>query len=252
MKLSGSTALVTGVGVGNLGHHFVQQLLERGAKRVYATARRPENIDAPGAEVLRLDLTDRGSVAAAAAHAHDVGLLINNASVSFPGLALSDGDPDLIRTLFDTNVHGTLHMVRAFAPVLATNGGGALLNVLSSAAWATADGFHVYAASKAALWSMTDSLRAELSAQGTHVSSLVFGMAGTPVVKALADAVAGPGALDDMMTDPAIVVSRALDGLESGRTEILADRLAVDAKAALSGGGPSVYATLTGAQPGPA
>ncbi|EXG81938.1 SDR family NAD(P)-dependent oxidoreductase [Cryptosporangium arvum] len=246
MTLSGSTALVTGVGAGNLGHHFVQQLLDRGARRVYATARRPELIDAPGAHVLRLDLTDHASIAAAAATAHDVDLLINNASMSSPGLALADGDPDLIRRQFDTNVFGTLQMVRAFAPVLAANGGGAVLNVLSAAAWATSDGLHVYAASKAALWSMTNSLRDELSGAGTFVSGLVFGMASTPVLKAFADAVAGAGALDALMTDPAVIVDRALRGLESGRTEILADQLAVDAKAALSGEGPSVYATLLG------
>ena len=181
---------MTGVGAGNLGHHFVQQLLERGAKRVYATARRPEHIDVPGAKVLRLDLTDRDSVAAAAARARDVDLLINNASVSFPGLNFIDGDLDVIRHLFDTNVFGSLQMVRAFAPVLAANGGGAVLNVLSAAAWANSDGLNVYAASKAALWSMTNSLRNEMSAQGTFVGGLVFGLASTPVLKAFTDAVA--------------------------------------------------------------
>ncbi len=238
--------LVTGVGAGNLGHHFVEQLIERGASRVYATARRPETVDAPGSEVLQLDLTDRDSIAAAAARARDVNVLINNASVFAAGLTFTGGDRDVIRRSFDTNVYGTLDMVRAFAPILAANGGGAVLNVLSSAAWATSDGINVYAASKAALWSMTKGLRSELSTQGTHVSSLVFGMASTPALKAFAEAVAGPGTLDAMMTDPAVIVRRALDGLESGHAEILADRLAVDAKAALSGDGPSVYAALTG------
>ena len=244
MELQGSTALVTGVGVGNLGHHFVQQLLERGAKRVYAAVRRPENVNVPGVEVLRVDLTDQHAVAEAAALAHDVDLLINNASVSFPGLAFT-GDLDLIRRQFDTNVYGTLTMVRAFAPALAANGGGTVLNVLSAAAWTHNDGFGVYGASKAALWSMTNSMRSELSGQGTFVSSLVFGMASTPVVKALVDSVAGPGALDELMTDPAVIVARALDGLEAGQIEILADQLAVDAKAALSGDGKSAYAALS-------
>jgi short-subunit dehydrogenase len=245
MKIEGSTALVTGVGAGNLGHHFVQHLLDRGAKRVYATARRPENVDAPGAEVLQLDMTDQRAVAEAAVRAHDVDLLINNASVNVPGLTFTDGDPDLIRRQFDTNVYGTLAMVRAFAPTLAANGGGAILNVLSAAAWSTVDGLAVYAASKAALWSMTNSLRGELAGQGTLVSSLVFGMASTPVMTALADSIAGPGALAELMTDPGVIVARALDGLEAGHTEILADQLAVDAKAALSGDGKSAYRALS-------
>ncbi|BCJ50389.1 short-chain dehydrogenase [Actinoplanes sp. NBRC 14428] len=245
MQLQGRTALVTGVGAGNLGHHFVQQLLERGAARVYATARRPENIDAPGAEVLRLDMTHQESVTEAAAVAHGVDLLINNASVAFPGLTFLGGDPEMIRRQFDTNVFGTLAMIRAFAPVLAANGGGAILNVLSAAAWSATEGLGVYGASKAALWSMTANLRGELSRQGTFVSSLVFGMASTPVMKALVDSVAGPGALDDLMTDPAVIVARALDGLEAGSIEIVADTLAVDAKAALTGDGKSAYGSLS-------
>ncbi|GAA2501649.1 short-chain dehydrogenase [Winogradskya humida] len=235
---------MTGVGAENLGHHFVEQLVARGAKRVYATARRPELIDVPGVEVLHLDLTDRESINAAAAVARDVDLLVNNAAVFAAGLNFTDGDPALIRGLFDTNVHGTLDVIRAFAPGLAANGGGAILNVLSSAAWATLDGINVYGASKAAAWSMTNGLRSELAGQGTFVSALIFGMAATPPLRAFADAVAGPGVLDALMTDPAVIVGRALDGLESGRLEILADQLAIDAKAALSSDAESVYQTL--------
>lgn len=244
MKLQGRTALVTGVRPGNLGDHFVRQLVERGAKRVYATARRPEVVDAPGAEVLRLDLTDQASVTAAAAVADDVDLLVNNASVFVPGLGFADGDPAAIHHLFDTNVFGTQRMVRAFAPILAANGGGAILNVLSAAAWAPADGLSVYGASKAALWGLTNGLRGELAGRGTFVSSLVFGMSSTPALTAFVESVAGPGALADLMTDPAVIVARALDGLAADRTEILADQLAIDAKAALAGDGRSAYESL--------
>uniref|UniRef100_UPI002931BC55 SDR family NAD(P)-dependent oxidoreductase n=1 Tax=Clavibacter michiganensis TaxID=28447 RepID=UPI002931BC55 len=76
MDIAGSVALVTGSNRG-IGRRFVEQLLERGAAKVYATARRPELVDVPGVEVLPLDITDEASVAAAATAAPDVTLLVN-------------------------------------------------------------------------------------------------------------------------------------------------------------------------------
>jgi NAD(P)-dependent dehydrogenase (short-subunit alcohol dehydrogenase family) len=234
MNLHGETALVTGVGVDNLGQHFVEQLLERGAKRVYATARRPELIDIPGAEVLHVDLTDPDSIAEAARTASDVSVLINNAAIFAGNLHFLDADLDDVRRLFETNFYGTLRMVQAFAPVLESNGGGAILNVLSAGAWSHLDGVDAYGATKAANWRMTESLRHELAPPGTQVSGLLFGMAGTPTLRVFADALAGPGAMDAMMTSPADIARTALDGVEAGDAEILGDQLAVDAKAALA------------------
>ena len=245
MKLQGSTALVTGVGADNLGQHFARQLLsERGAAKVYATARRPELIAVPGVEVLHLDLTDASSIAAAADVAAQTDVLINNAARFEAELDFLTGDVERIKEIFDTNVFGTLNVTRAFAPVLARNGGGAILNVLSAMAWSTFAGINVYGASKAAAWSLTNAVRGELAGQGTQVTSLVFGMAGTAPMRAYADAVAAPGALDAMITAPEDIVRKALDGLEAGDLEVLGDQLAVDAKAALSGEPQSVYATL--------
>lgn len=122
MRISGSVALVTGANRG-LGKHFTQHLLERGASKVYATARNPELIDIAGVEKLRLDVTDPQSVADAAAAAPDVTLLINNAGLA-TGANLVSGDLSKIRLEMDTHFYGTLGMVRAFAPVLASNGGG--------------------------------------------------------------------------------------------------------------------------------
>ncbi len=143
MNVHGATALVTGANRG-IGRSFAIELLARGAT-VYATARTPELIDIPGAEVMRLDITDQASVAAAAARASDVDLLINNAADTAGG-SLVDGDPDAIRSTMESNYFGTLAMIRAFAPVLARNGGGAILNVLSAAAWSTVPGNTAYAA----------------------------------------------------------------------------------------------------------
>lgn len=230
MLLQGATALVTGANRG-IGHQFAVDLLRRGAK-VYATARRPELVDVPGAEVLRLDITDQASVEAAAALAGDVDVLINNAADTAGG-NLVTGDLDAIRSVMNSSYYGTLAMIRAFAPVLARNGGGAILNVLSAAAWNTVDGNTAYAAAKSAEWGLTNGVRIELAGQGTQVAALVPGLVGT---QTLFDFVEREG-IDiphGMVMDPADLVGLALDGLEAGDIEIL-DRMGVEAKATLAG-----------------
>ncbi|GAA3567097.1 SDR family NAD(P)-dependent oxidoreductase [Amycolatopsis ultiminotia] len=230
MKLHGATALVTGTNRG-AGHHFAVELLRRGAK-VYATARRPELVDVPGAEVVRLDITDPSSVDAAAKLAGDVDVLINNAA-STAGGNLVTGDLDAIRQVMDSNYYGTLAMIRAFAPVLARNGGGAILNVLSAAAWATVEGNTAYAAAKSAEWGLTNGVRVELAGQGTLVAGLVPGLIGTRTLLDFAES-AGIKLPEDDVLDPADLVNLALDGLEAGDIEIL-DRLGADTKAILAG-----------------
>lgn len=230
MKIEGATALVTGTNRG-LGHHFASELLRRGAK-VYATARRPELVDVLGAEVLRLDITDPASVAAAAEVAGDVDLLINNAA-STAGGNLVTGDLDAIRDVMDSNYYGTLNVIRAFAPILAANGGGAILNVLSAAAWNTVDGNTAYSAAKSAAWGLTNGVRVELAEQGTLVSALVPGLIGTQTLLDFARD-AGLVLPPDAVTEPADLAALALDGLEAGAIEIF-DGMGADAKAGLSG-----------------
>jgi NAD(P)-dependent dehydrogenase (short-subunit alcohol dehydrogenase family) len=222
MKISGSTALVTGASRG-LGRHFAQQLLERGAARVYATARNPEHVDIPGADVLRVDVTDPASVEAAARVASDVTFLVNNAGVAtFQNLVT--GDLDKIRLEMDTHFYGTLAVVRAFAPVLAANGGGAILNVMSALSWLSYNGANAYAAAKAAEWSLTNGVRLELAGQGTQISGVFLASTDT-------DMMAG---WDIPKNDPADVVRTALDGVEAGLLEIIADEQTSQAKATLS------------------
>ncbi|MCP2267085.1 SDR family NAD(P)-dependent oxidoreductase [Promicromonospora thailandica] len=230
MDLQGATALVTGSNRG-LGRVFAVELLRRGA-RVYATARRPELVDVPGAEVLPLDITDPTSVEAAAAAAGDVDVLVNNAAF-MDGGNLVAGDLERIRLAMESSYFGTLAMIRAFAPVLARNGGGAVLNVLSGAAWQTVDGNSAYAAAKAAQWSLTNAARMELAGQGTQVTALVPGMIDTEPMREFAR-VHGYDLPEGALDDPANVVAAGLDGLEAGEPEVV-HGFAVAAKAALAG-----------------
>lgn len=232
MKISGSTALVTGANRG-MGHHFAAQLLERGAAKVYATARNPDRVDLKGAEVLRLDLTDPDSVAAAAAAAGDVTLLVNNAGIATGTNLL--GDVDQVRLEMETHYFGTLSVVRAFAPVLATGGGGAILNVLSALSWFSFDGANAYAAAKAAEWSLTNGIRLELAAQGTQVTGIHVGAVDTDIM----DGYDGP------KVDPAVVVRAALDGLEADKMEVVVDDWSAMIKAALAGDPADFYTQTT-------
>jgi NAD(P)-dependent dehydrogenase (short-subunit alcohol dehydrogenase family) len=222
MDITGSVALVTGANRG-LGRQFAQQLVERGAAKVYATSRRPELIDVPGVEVLRVDITDPASVPAAAAAAGDVSLLVNNAGIT-TGANLVTGDLAGIRREMDTHFYGTLGVVRAFAPVLARNGGGGIVNVLSALSWFSIDGANAYAAAKAAAWSLTNGVRLELAGQGTQVTGVVLGAADTDMMAGYT----GP------MSDPADVVRAALDGVQAGDWEVLVDDWSRQVKASLA------------------
>src|SRR3712207_1606001 len=128
MELNGAIAVVTGANRG-LGRHLATQLLERGAS-VYAAVRRPDHLDLPGTTALYLDVTDDESIQDAAKIATDATVLINNAGIS-TYTSLLTGDMDTIGRELETNFYGPLRVTRAFAPVIAANGGGAVLNILS-------------------------------------------------------------------------------------------------------------------------
>jgi NAD(P)-dependent dehydrogenase (short-subunit alcohol dehydrogenase family) len=214
MDLNGTTALVTGANRG-LGRHFAQQLLDRGAAKVYAAARDPRTIDLPGVVPIELDITDPESVARAAAVATDVDVLINNAGISLHQ-NLVTGDLDAIRRELETNFFGTLNVIRAFTPV------SAILNVNSRLSWLSYVGAGGYAASKAAEWSLTNSVRLELP--DVLVTGLYLSSTDT-------DMMAG---WDIPKNDPAVVVRAALDGLEAGAVEVIADEDTALTKAALA------------------
>ncbi len=232
MEVSGSVALVTGSS-GGVGTEFVRQLIARGAAKVYAVSRSGQAPDLPQVVGIKLDITDSAAVENAGSQLRDVQLLVNNAGIA-TGESLVSGDLNEIRREFETNVFGGLSLAQAFAEHLKNNGGGAVLNVLSAASWFSAPGATSYAASKAAAWSATDGLRMELASRGTQVLGLHM---------AVVDAGMG-AALEGEKTSVADVVSQALDGLESGATEVIVDDLTRQVKAGLSAVPAERYAGL--------
>jgi len=229
-NISGAVVLVTGAN-GGLGVEFVAQALERGATKVYAAARTPRSWDDERIVPLRLDVTDAAAVAEAAKHAGDTTVVINNAGVGGPE-PISSAEFDDIRSVMETNFFGALAVARDFAPVLARNGGGALVNVLSVASWIA--GMGAYSASKAALWSATNSLRLELAPQKTQVVGLHLGYTDTPMT----------AGLTVPKEDPAVIVRNAYEGIEAGQLEILADGPSQQVKARLSASVEANYPQL--------
>ena len=168
MKLDNAIVFITGANRG-IGLAFAREALARGARKVYAGARNPASVKLAGVEPIQLDVTNPAEIAAAAARCGDVTLLINNAGIANFGGFLADGSEESARAQLETNFFGPLRLSKAFAPVLAANGGGAILNVLSIASWINRPALGTYGASKSAAWGLTNSLRHELRAQKTQV-----------------------------------------------------------------------------------
>ena len=178
MKLENAVVLVTGANRG-IGLAFAREALARGARKVYAGVRDPKKLALPGVEPLRLDVTRADDVAAAAERCRDVTLVINNAGTASVGGFLAADSLEAARAMMETNYFGVMRVSAAFAPVLAANGGGALLNVLSVASWISTTGLGAYASTKSAVWSLTNGVRHELRAQGTQVLGLHMGFVDT-------------------------------------------------------------------------
>ncbi len=227
-----SVVLVTG-GSRGIGQALVDELFKRGAAKVYATARDPKTVTHPDAIPLQLEVTDEASIAAAATQASDVTVVINNAGAVSSASYLDSPLADVRRDL-ETNFYGPLLVTRAFVPVIERNGGGHLLNVHSALSW-LADG-GTYSASKAALWSQTNSLRLHLQPRGIRVTGLHVGYVDT-------DMTAG---VDAPKSNAADVAAAALDGIENNAPEVLADDTSRQVKSALSGDLTLLYPQIAG------
>jgi NAD(P)-dependent dehydrogenase (short-subunit alcohol dehydrogenase family) len=234
MDIEGSVALVTGANRG-LGRALARLLVERGAAKVYAAARNPDILTLEGVIPVHLDISSAADIAAAAQRCDDVTLLINNAGISTLTSALAGNAAEAGRREMETNFFGTLAMSRAFAPILAGNGGGALVNVLSVVSWVAWPANAMYCASKAASWSLTNALRVELAPQGTLVVGVHVGFIDTDLAPAV----------DAPKIAPADVATQTLDGVQQGRYEVLADDRSRRAKAALAGEVTELYPSLT-------
>ncbi|MFI5627096.1 SDR family oxidoreductase [Nocardioides sp. NPDC051685] len=228
--LANAVVLVTGAN-GGLGTHFVSQALERGAAKVYAAARKPREWNDPRIVPLRLDVTDHDSVVEAARLSDDVTVVINNAGGS-NGASVLGGDPRAARDLFETNFWGALDVTNTFLPSLRASK-GVVLNVLSVLSWYGIG--DAYSATKAALWSATNTQRLALAGDGIHVASLHLGYTDTPMTVGVTEP----------KNDPADVVRSAYDGLEGDAYEILADQVSADVKAGLAQPIEALYPQLS-------
>ena len=229
MKIADATVLITGANRG-IGLAFAKAFLARGARKVYAAARNPSSVSLNGVTPLRLDVTSPADVEAAALLASDVSLVVNNAGIAAFGSFLSDDAEAVLRRHLETNVLGVLRVSRAFAPVLARNGGGALLNVASIASWISSPLLASYAVSKSALWSLSNGLRNDLRAQGTQVTTLHMGFVDTDLTQGI----------EMPKSTPEAIVEQALAALEAGASEVLADDMTRQVKRGL-GAEPAVY-----------
>lgn len=228
-----STALVTG-GHRGIGKALVQELLDRGAAKVYATSRVEQPDFDPRVVSMVVDVTNPASVAAAAQQASDVSLVVNNAGVA-NGAAVLTGPVDGIRADLETNLFGLLDVSRSFAPVLARQESSALLNILSALSWFSVGGG--YDISKSAAWSATNALRLALAPQRTTVTGFHVGLVDTDMGRGY-----------DLPKISAQEAARAaLDGVAAGDLEVLADDTARQVKAGLSGPLVEMYPQLVAA-----
>ncbi|NOZ94358.1 MAG: SDR family NAD(P)-dependent oxidoreductase [Acidobacteria bacterium] len=217
MNIQRSTALVTGANRG-IGRAIVGALLHEGAERVYATARRLDDLESVVAldprrvRALQLDVTNAAEIAAAARSATGVNLLVNNAAVLDAGGPL-DAPTDIFRRNMETNFHGILEVTRAFAPVIEATGGGAVVNILSVVALASMPGLAAYNASKAAAWSLTQSLRADLAKRHVEVFAVFPGPVDTDMARGF----------DMAKAAPSDVAAAVVAGVSAGSEDIFPD-----------------------------
>ncbi|WP_138944952.1 SDR family oxidoreductase [Plantibacter sp. M259] len=230
-SLNNAVVLVTGAN-GGIGTAFVQAVLARGAAKVYASARTPRTWDDDRIVPLTLDVTDPSSIRAAVAVANDVTVLVNNAGGLPPTASLLDITEEQIRQNMEINFFAPLFMTRAFTPVLATAENAALINIHSVASWYAGAG--VYSASKAAIWSATNSLRLELAPLGVHVTGVHMGYVDTAMA----------AHTDDPKLKPIDLVDTVLDGVDNGQFEIVADALSTQVKAGLAAPIEALYPEL--------
>jgi NAD(P)-dependent dehydrogenase (short-subunit alcohol dehydrogenase family) len=213
MDIEGKIALVTGANRG-LGRAFAEALLEAGAAKVYAGARDLSAVIDPRVTPIQVDVTSLRDIAAAAATCTDIEILINNAGAMLATPVIAENSEDVLRREMEVNVFGMLAMSKAFAPVLARNGGGVLVNMLSVVSWYVYPFNSTYCATKHAALAVTDGLRIQLREQGTIVIGVYAGLIDTEMGATLSS---GP------KTSPRQVAEKTIQGIRSGIEHVVAD-----------------------------
>lgn len=218
MHLLNRSVVLTGANRG-IGRALAESLLSNDIKTLYAVVRTKQAAEEMGAidprvSPLIADVTDTESVARLAAAAADTTLLINNAGVLDFG-SFIDNDRQAIDRNMATNFYGKLNMIRVFAPVLAANGGGTIVNVLTLVALASMPSLSVYNASKAAAWSMTQSLRATLAPQNISMVAVFPGAVDTDML----------AEVDMPKTPPRDIARAIIEGLVADDEDIFPDQM---------------------------
>ncbi|QNN22222.1 SDR family NAD(P)-dependent oxidoreductase [Planctomycetales bacterium ZRK34] len=208
-----TVALITGANRG-IGRNITIALLDAGAARVYAGARKASSLDDLKAQYgdrlvpVVLDVTSEADVAAAVRTAPDVNLLINNAGVLYQSTGFENDVIDKARHEIEVNYLGVIRMTRAFAPVLKNNGGGTVVNIASIASYLNFPILAPYSASKAAVLSLSFGMRPTLTAQGTRTLVVNPGPIDTDMAKDLDFDTFSPSVVSDQLlaalNDPSI------------------------------------------------
>ena len=229
MKIQDSVAIVTG-GNRGIGEEFVIALVAAGAARVYVGARNPDSArhlaEQFGERVfpVRLDVTDEALVGEVARRCSDTTIVVNNAGEFLHKTLIQADSLDAARREMEVNYFGVLSMCREFAPVLKSNGGGAIVNVLSVGAIVAAPNMGGYSPSKSAARALTTNVRAELASQGIQVSGLIVGSVDTR----MATHVQGS------KEPPTKIATAGLKAIERNIPEIDTDAMAISTRAALA------------------
>lgn len=233
MDSNDSVVLVTG-GNRGLGKALVQAFLKAGARKIYVGSRTPIETSDHRLQPIKLDVTNAQDIATAAQTCQDVTILMNNAGVIAPTSFLTAPSVDEARQEMETNYIGALAMVRAFAPHLKRNGGGAIVNMLSVASWFTPPLGGSYSASKYAALSLTQGIRIELRSQGTLVTAVYASYIDTD----MAASVNAP------KTSPEDIAASIIEGIHNNQEEVLADQSSHEIKAALASNPQMFYQQL--------